>query len=221
MIRATEGERKMSYKANNGIMDFLEKIADLLMLNFAVIIFSMPIVTAGAAFTAAHHATLKMHRDESSVLKNFWKAFKENLKQSTVIWLVILLVAAVSSYVLFGFSSSGEAVTAAVKGVVVAGLLLSALPLMWLFPLQSRFVNKISTTLKNAGFLSFRYIGRSFGMIVVCLIPVVLYALLSAKWFLCVFLSFGFSLPIYCCTKLYNGVFIELEEKILNNENEP
>jgi uncharacterized membrane protein YesL len=210
----------MSYKANMGIMDFLEKVTDLLILNFAVIIFSIPIVTGGAALTAAHYVTIKMYREEGHVLKNFWKAFKENLKQSTAIWLVILLVAAISFYVLFGFSSSGEAVTAAVKGVVLAGLLLIALPLMWLFPLQSRFFNKIATTLKNAALLSFRHIGRSFGMIAICLIPIILYTFLSANWFLCVFLAFGFSLPIYCCTKLYNGVFIELEEKILSSENE-
>lgn len=210
----------MSYKANKGIMDFLEMVTDLLMLNFAVIIFSIPIVTGGAALTAAHYVTIKMYREEGHVLKNFWKAFKENLKQSTAIWLVILLVAAISFYVLFGFSSSGEVVTAAVKGVVLAGLLLIALPLMWLFPLQSRFVNKISTTLKNAALLSFRHVGRSFGMIAICLIPIMLYVFLSAHWFLCVFLAFGISLPVYYCTKLYNGVFIELEEKILSSENE-
>jgi uncharacterized membrane protein YesL len=211
----------MSNKANTGIMDFLEKVTDLLMLNFAVILFSIPIVTGGAAFTAAHYATIKAYRGEGHILKNFWKAFKENLKQSTAIWLVILLVAVISSYVLLGFSSSGEAVTAAIKGVVLAGLVLIALPLMWLFPLQSRFVNKIATTLKNAFLLSFRHIGRSFGMIAISLIPIMLYAFLPAKWFFCVFLSFGFSLPIYYCTKLYNGVFIELEETILNSESKP
>ena len=84
------------FNLDNPVMAFMGKIADLIILNFIVILFSLPIFTIGASWTALYYVTLKMVRkEESYMFKDFWHSFKENFKQATIIWLLVLVVAAV------------------------------------------------------------------------------------------------------------------------------
>ena len=79
------------FSYDSPIMSFLSKVADLLFLNILTLIFSIPLITIGAATTAAHYTALKIHREEGHVWSSFWKSFKENLGQSTGIWLIFVV----------------------------------------------------------------------------------------------------------------------------------
>ena len=68
-------------------------LGQLIALNLLWILCSLPIITAGASTTALFYCTLKLHKDgDIRVLHDFFKSFKQNFKQSTLIW--ILMVAA-------------------------------------------------------------------------------------------------------------------------------
>ena len=69
----------------------LSRIADLFVLNLMTLVLCLPIITIGASITAAHYTALKLHRGENYVMPNFWKSFKENFKQSTIIWMIFVL----------------------------------------------------------------------------------------------------------------------------------
>ena len=72
------------------------RVADLLLLNFLCILCCIPIVTAGASITALYYVTLKMARDEESyIVRSFFRSFKQNFKQATIINIIMLLTAAV------------------------------------------------------------------------------------------------------------------------------
>lgn len=74
------------------LMSILNKIADMMILNILAIICCLPIFTAGASFTALHYVCLKIVRNEEGyIAKSFFKAFKENFKQATIIWMVLLV----------------------------------------------------------------------------------------------------------------------------------
>ena len=45
------------------IMSFLSRVADILILNVLTLVFSIPLITIGAATTAAHYTALKMRRE--------------------------------------------------------------------------------------------------------------------------------------------------------------
>ena len=73
-------------------MDFLGTVADLIILNLLFIICSLPIVTFGAAYSAKYYVAMKKVRGEDSgTIVPFFKAFKRNFKQSTVVWLIMLI----------------------------------------------------------------------------------------------------------------------------------
>lgn len=203
------------------IMSFLSKVADLFILNALTLIFSIPLVTIGAATTAAHFAALKIHRDEGHVFRNFWKSFKQNLKQSTGIWLIFVAYCflAITSFNIA--SQMGGKMAAIIQGVVMATLILTAFLYSWVMPLQSKFFNTIRATFKNAFYMSFKYILRTVLMGVLNAIPVgtlfLIFFVLQLRGF-SIWLLFGVSVPIYWCALLYDKVFEQLEEMVLENQ---
>ena len=203
------------------IMSFLSKVTDLLFLNVLTLIFSIPLITIGAATTAAHYTALKIHREEGHVWSCFWKSFKENLKQSTVMWLIVVAycILAVVAYLVYG-NVDGKLASAG-QGVIMATLIFLAILYAWLMPLQSKFVNTIGATFKNAFYMAFKYFFRTLLMVIFNALPVGLLFLtifvLGLRGF-AIWLVFGISVPIYWCALLYDKVFEQLEEMVLGNE---
>ncbi|MBQ5986102.1 MAG: YesL family protein [Clostridia bacterium] len=97
---------------NNPIMRFLTTVFDLMALSSMWLIFSVPIVTMGAASAALYHAVYHhVRKGEDYLWHSFWSAFKENLKRSTLCWLAALAVLAlliVDAVVLRGRYLNGE-----------------------------------------------------------------------------------------------------------------
>lgn len=81
------------FDMDSPVMRFLGRLADLMILNLVTLLCCLPVVTIGASLTAMHYVLLKMVRNEESyIVRSFFKSFKENFKQATVIWLIILLL---------------------------------------------------------------------------------------------------------------------------------
>lgn len=206
------------FNYDSPIMTTLGKITDIVILNLLTILFCIPIITIGASITACHYAALKIRRGEGYVLKSFWKSFKENLLQSTVIWLVIAINVLLCLFVIFFMNVEGT-VGSVAKGILCAALIFWCFVSCWIFPLQSKFINRIGATFKNAFFISMKYIFRTILMVIICLIPVAALFVLTFKWY-SLLLMFGISLPIYLCAMLYDKKFEELENMILQREAE-
>lgn len=204
------------FNYDSPLMSGLGKLADLIILNVLTMLFCIPIVTIGSSLTACHYVSLKIRRGEGYVLKNFWKSFKENFRQSTVIWLVIAINVLICLYATLFVNVDGTMGSIS-KGVIFVALIFWLFLSCWAFPLQSKFINKIGTTFKNSFFLSFKYLFRTILMVVINLIPVAALLLLSYQWYSILFM-FGFSLPTYLCAMLYDKKFEELENMIQERE---
>ena len=69
----------------------LLKLCYACCLNLLWFVCSIPVFTIGAATTALCYASLKIVRDEDShVFALFFRSFRENFRQATVIWLILL-----------------------------------------------------------------------------------------------------------------------------------
>ena len=74
------------------LIQFLNKVTDLFILNLLCLICCLPIITIGAALTAKYDVAMRIVRkEEPAVLKPFFKAFKSNFKQATIIWMILLV----------------------------------------------------------------------------------------------------------------------------------
>ena len=203
------------------IMSFLSKVGDLLFLNVLTMIFSIPLVTIGAATTAAHFAALKIHRDEGHVWSSFWRSFKVNLKQSTGIWLIIVAYCFLALTSFDIASQMSGKIAGVIQGIVVATLILTAFLYAWIMPLQSKFINTIRATFKNSFYMAFKHLWRTLLMVILSVLPAgtlfLIFFVLGLRG-LGIWLLFGISVPIYWCALLYDKLFEKLEEMILGNE---
>lgn len=209
------------FSYDNWIMTLLSKIFDVFFLNMLTLIFSIPLVTIGAATTAAHYTALKIHREEGHVWTCFWKSFRENFKQSTGIWLIVVAYSAITIAACLAYNNMDGTIARVGQGVIIASMILFAFVYTWVIPLQSKFVNTIRTTFKNAFYMAFRYFFRTLLMLILGVLPlgllVVIVFVLRFRGLVLMFM-FGISLPIYWCALLYDKIFEELETMILENQ---
>ena len=84
------------FDMDNKFFRFMSKVADLCILNIICVVCCIPVITAGASITAMYYVTLKMVRNEEAyILRSFFKSFKQNFKQATIINLIMLLIGVV------------------------------------------------------------------------------------------------------------------------------
>ena len=142
------------------------KIASCCYLNLLWVLCSLPVFTLGAATTALYAVSLKIVREEApSLTREFFRSFRQNFKQSTVIWLILLAVGAllgVDGYVLYHLSRSAAMPLAAVwtllLAVVIAAAVVFVIVLLNVFPLVASFYNSTGAMLKNALIIGLRYL---------------------------------------------------------------
>ena len=161
------------FSMDSPLMRFLNRMADLIVLNLLSILFAIPalisgyltlaiygetgqlplvylLITAllsfpvGASLTALHTVLIKMVKNEEGyIVKGFFKAFRDNFFQATAIG---LLAAALTVLLI--------ADLLIVKGwfrafFAAAAFLLYGM-LLYVYPLQARFYNPVGRTIRNS-----------------------------------------------------------------------
>ena len=198
------------FDMDSPFMRVLNRVGDLMIMNFLMILCCIPVITAGAAFTAMHYVLLKIVRgEEGYLIKGFFKSFKQNFRQATTIWLLMLLVILVYVGDSLIFNYSGLTFPKPLVIAVVAVAVLLAMAAVYVFPLQARFENTVKNTLKNAMILAFVNLPKTLLTVGCYVLPPVI-AYFSNYALLFVFL-FGISAPAYAAAWIYSGIFKKLE----------
>lgn len=205
------------FNAEGPVASFLNKMTDLIVLNLLTCIFCIPIITAGAAFTALHYMSLKMVRNEEGyMIRGYWKSFKQNFRQATIIWLLILLFICVFigdwyiiNYTTLTFPSIFSIILAAIGFLVL-------IILLYVFPVLAKFENTVINTLKNAALITFISVPRAILMLFIYIVPIVVTLLLPEA--LPIVALLGFSLPVYLSAMIYSGVLKRFEPSTSQEE---
>lgn len=197
---------------------FLNKMADLLILNIITMLMCLPIITAGAALTAMHYVLLKMVRgEEGYILRSFFRSFKREFRQATVLWILyVALAALMASNLVMVLQGSGRYPIWLPSSIVVVAVL-ELMFMIYTFAMLSRFDNSIYHTLLNAVTLTFAELPRSLEMAVITIIPLI--AFFRVSILLPVLILFGLSVPGYACAMIYDPVFRKIEKQIWEEEN--
>lgn len=194
-------------------MRFMDTLTNLIILNLVVIVLCLPIITAGAAFSALHHVVyLMVHGEEGYILNDFKKAFMQNFKQSTLCWLIVLFMVFIlgGDYVAMYQADPGH-YSLLFQVVIWIISVLASIGIIYIFPVTARYEDSIKNTFKSAYALGFYGIFRTLAMIVITALPWVLTALF--QYFGIFAALIGFSLPAYICVYLYRPVFRHFEKK--------
>ena len=198
------------FALDSPLMRFLNRMSDLLLLNFLMILCCIPVITIGAAFTAMYYVLIKMVRgDEGYLVKGFFKSFKQNFRQATLLWLLMLLIVAVYVGDFLIFTYSGLEFPKAVVVLVMAIAIFVLVTAVYVFPVLSRFDNTIKNTLKNAFFMAYLNLPKTLAMIILWSLPIL--TLLFVPQYGIVVIMFGISLPAYLSAFICNGIFKKFE----------
>ena len=201
---------------------FLVRIADLCIINILTLILCIPVVTAGAAITAAHKTTPDMiHDDVSGVFMPYFKSFTTNFKQSTVVWLLeIFFIAVMVGYFwLIYIYVAGTFRTLAFIVLAVAAFVLFALA-SFMYPMIARYENTLKQHLLNSIQLVLFNLPRTFMTVLADLAPLVL-AFFFLRFFLqigALILLFGIAFMILIHNSLLKPIFDRLENKKAKDE---
>lgn len=171
------------FNLDNPVMQFLSRIFDLVVLNIIFLVFCIPVVTIGASLSGLYYVSLKLVRgEEPYIWRNFFKGFRQNFRQGTLIWILILLTA-VLLRMDFQIINSRDTVLFAVMRVllwVISGILLCIF--LYIFPVISHFVCSTKQAFKNAALMIIGFLPYTSVMLVIC--GIILYlCTVSAKTF--------------------------------------
>lgn len=233
------------FDLDSPLMRILNKVADLMILNVATLLFCVPglfsgyvalqiymsegvinlpailmfvvlSIPIGSALTGMHFVLLKMVRgDEAYIIKDFWKSFKLNFKQASVIWLIFEVAGflLIADYKIYMGSDTFPKIMLIMTGVVAIVIFIIYI---YVFPVLSRFSNTIANTIKNSFLMSVLGLPRTLGMILITgasfALPVLGATLIYRIFPL--YILFGLSLPGFLCALLYSPLFKRFEPEV-------
>ena len=203
------------FSLDSPFMRTMSRIADLMILNLLFIFTSIPIFTIGAGLAAMYTVCFRLGTDEEgSTFKDYWKAFKENFKQATGLWLILLLIMGTAFFNAAFFYVMGGLFH--LIWIIAAALLVLALFIFtYAFPLMSQFESPNKMIFKNSLILSVAYLPRSIVMAALNALPVVLvmtqmYVFLHVGF---IWFALYFGAVAYLNTLLLKKVFKPFYEK--------
>lgn len=203
------------FNLDNPLMQLLSRVGDLIVLNVLTLLCSLPILTAGAAQAALHRVCQDMAFDtDSGVIGPYFRAFRVNFRQATILWLGELVLAAILVWdvLLITAYLGGSAWMYILMGILA---LLAALICAYLMPLIARYDNTLRQHLNNAVVLALMKLPTSLLLAALNLLPLLL-ALISLNLFFQVLIFWvllGFALVAYIQELLLRRVYTQMEKR--------
>ena len=212
---------KNIFNLESPMMQMLTKAGDMILLNVMFLICCIPVITAGASIAAMHKMMQEIVYDtDSGTFKGFFRAFRANFKQATILWIIILLIIlslGCDALLIITFFSGSESV----KWMLILLAVLVALVCCvaaYMIPLIVRYENTLRQHLTNAAVLSIIKLPRTIGLVFLNLLPLILLSISLNAFIqtLIFWVVIGFAFTTYMEVVILKPVFAELEG---NKEN--
>lgn len=202
---------------DNIVHIFLNKIGDIVIANLLFILCCIPIITIGPSLTALYHCMLRTVKgNNNGTTKTFFRAFKENFRQSLLVWLGLLAV----GFLLFtNIRFLESTASAAGKPLFYLSLGVTGLVVvlaLYIFPVIAAFANTTVNLMKNAYVFAFLHFPSTLLIAVITIFPMYMtyQDLELMPLYACCWFFFGFALTAYVNSLLLYRMFKPfLEEK--------
>lgn len=202
------------FSYDNKFFEILGKITDIVILNLLCIISCLPIVTIGASITTAYYVAMKMIKDEETyIVKEFIRSFKENFKTSTIVWCIMLIIGLT---LLFDFYMatlvSHESISKVLQFIFIMIGIIYTFTLTYAFPIMSKFENTIKNIIINSALISIQNLPYTVIIVTLNLSPILLINLFSSYWGQIIFLYIviGFGIIICINSIIFENIFNKL-----------
>ena len=199
------------FSVDSPVYKFLSKFLDVVKLNFFWILFSIPVITVGASTVAAMSVGLKMVDDEEGYIgKNFLKAFKENWKLGTILWM-ITVVAVYAIYLDFQLFEAVENNHIIFLIIGMASIALAVAALIYSYPLTARYENTLINTIQNSINISRKYLGNTLLLVIILAVEYIVFNFNKTMLFFGIILGPGFM--IFTIAAFSKRIFQKIEKE--------
>ena len=185
-------------------------LGQLIALNLLWMVCSIPVITVGTSTTALYYCVLKLKKDgDCSISKQYWKSFRQNFIQSTIIWIGILVSALCLWMEWRAASVASGGLGTIITYIVGAMTVLLVIVALYIFPIVAAFENKISKLLTHVVYFGTKNIGYVIVIAIITILPMY-FTLLDTEMFpilLFVWLTCGFSLTAYANANFFWKLF--------------
>lgn len=148
------------FDLDNPVWRFMGKVFDMMVLTVLWFVTSLPVFTIGASTTALYYVSLKLAADrEGYVAKDFFRAFRQNFKQATLVWLVMLALGVFLAGDLWWYYQFKEGIGVMIFFMFLLLTVLYGMVLLYLFPLLAR----CEVTTKRLFLMAFVMSVKNFG----------------------------------------------------------
>nr|WP_317283406.1 DUF624 domain-containing protein [uncultured Sellimonas sp.] len=202
------------FNLDNPFLQFLSRVCDLIILNLLFILTCIPIITIGASLSALYTIALKMVRNEESyIAKGYFKAFASNFKQSTVLWLISIVLFLFFRYDYIIASSQNTGMFRIIQVMLLMVILVFAAAFLYVFPVASHFVCTLKQVIKNSFLMSIGHLPYTL----------ILFAIYGLIWFVMTYsvktlglvigisMICGFSVTAYVTCIIFSKIFKKYE----------
>lgn len=148
------------FHPDSALMRGLTKVADVMILNFLFVLTSVPIVTLGASLTALNFTAMRIATGNChSVTADYFRSFRQNFRQATVVGLVLVFLTAVLAawYVVvptLALGAVAELVLLAIWYVLAFNF---GMMVLFVFPYLATFEGRTRDVFRNARLMSWKH----------------------------------------------------------------
>ncbi len=162
------------FNLDNPFWRFMSKLGDMIMLTVVWLVCCIPIVTIGPATTAMYYVMLKLVRDlEGSVFKQYFKSFKENLKQGMIIGVIMTLLGAILLFDLTFYKDATGQIASLLWWASLIFFIIWAMVSQYIYALLAKFVQTVKRYFMFGLFLSIRHFGYTVLMLLVSAVALI------------------------------------------------
>ncbi|MCR5214255.1 MAG: DUF624 domain-containing protein [Eubacterium sp.] len=164
---------KKFFDIDSPIYKLMTTIMNFAVLNICWLLGSLLIITIGPASVAACDVGLKMvDNEEGYIFRQFWKAFKSNLKQGIPLG-IITFAAFYAVYLDFQIVNALEnpSIFLIMGGILSGAIFVTGL--IYAYPLTARYENTLPKIIKNSFRISTKYFIRTL-LLIICLVVEIL-----------------------------------------------
>ena len=149
------------FSIDNPFFRVLWKIMNLILLDLLWLLCCLPIFTIGASTSALYYAVQKNVKNElGNTAQQFFRGFRENFKQSTLIWIVMFALCMLFSFDLTFFTNygnDGHPLLYPLRYMFYVVLFIEGVYFLYIFPYIARFKNTTKNVLYNSTLLIIRH----------------------------------------------------------------
>ena len=223
---ADNGESGMNY--DNIFIRMLSRVGDAMLLSILFVLSCVPIITIGAAFTSLYYTAMKgISGDDGYIWKFYTRSFKQNFKQSTIINLIMLLIAGVLYFDTNIVRQMGGSMSKVLYIIFIALGIIYLAVFLYIYPVLAKFYNSVKNTFRNAFLMSIMHLPYTILMALITIAPVAIFFIPDFRVqsvIILLFILLGFALLAFInghfLVKIFDNYIVPEKDEISEEDSE-